>query len=177
MTETITFPLGRIAGIEYFWAGAATSHPGLYYRDVRGLGRGPLVRVPLPSDILQAEILARAIHKNLGGCEAAEGRWVDESGCSLEVYEKGTVPEGCFDVRSPPKEDAIEDMPPFPDDLSPAAQAIARCVGSKWLMPATWDPYSAEEQSNWMKGVAADLRSALAEAGMAEPPLYAADPL
>jgi len=89
----------------------------------------------------------------------ATGRWIDDLDGSVpggpELLSPETPPPGYYDNQDdPPEQDkADDDAPLMPDDVAPDDAMYLRLVDGVWLRPASWYPYTLEEQRAWNETV------------------------
>jgi hypothetical protein len=91
------------------------------------------------------------------------GRWIDQIDYSAPDggSERDQVPDGYYDLddthTTASEASNPTDLDPTPDD------AVHPClwIGGEWLRPAEWEPYTPEEQIDWLDTITGMAQRAL----------------
>jgi hypothetical protein len=113
----------------------------------------------------QLQVAIEALREIYNGCRVT-GRWVDQlTYAGIDGDTPAEVPDGFFDADNEPNEDETEELPPYPAGTDEAYEDELRLIGGRWLSPARWEEYTAEEQVEWIDSCEETARAALESLG------------
>jgi hypothetical protein len=121
-----------------------------------------------PAPETPIDILANALRQIAAGSENT-GRWLDD--LTLEALDRGTedeAPDGFYNCDYPPALFNLDTAPPLPDDVHPEEVGRLALTEGGWQRPARWEPYTQDEQTQWVESCRRIALDALKEAGLPE---------